>query len=76
MRIDPEDIIITLEGEWRIIQWEVCAPNVYHDILHCDASIATNRIEIIRRCRCGAEVPDAVRGFLVLCRNRNEEEEV
>ena len=72
MRIDPDDIILKLDDEWSIVQWRGYNPNVYHDILHCDASIATNRGDIIHHCRCGAKVPDSVRGFLVLCRNRNE----
>ncbi len=74
MRIDPEDVILPLDDEWSIIKWVGLGPSsyVYYDIVHCDESIATNRNEAILRCRCGAKVPEAVRGFLVLCRNRNE----
>ena len=77
MRIDHDDIILKLDDEWSIVQWKGMewpdgARMVYYDIVHCRESVARGRDTIIRHCECGTEVPESVRGFLVLCRNRNE----
>jgi hypothetical protein len=69
MFIDPADIFIKLDDDWSIIQWVGYGGDVYHDIWHCVESIATGRYAVIQHCSCGKEVPDAVQGFLVICRS-------
>ncbi len=66
--------ILPLEEKWGIVKWTnkywkngTAHYDIHHD---CDKSWSKNKIPKV--CDCGAEIPEAVQGFLVICRSRNE----
>lgn len=64
---------LPLDETWSIVHWRGQSGRTYYDLQHTEGLCGDKwmRRNDPGRCHCGAEIPEAVQGFLVLCRGRN-----